>query len=250
MKERDEKVKLTFQSGRMGKPSVIDDNSIFIGGLAKKTFPLSSVTGIRKTPSTLKKLAGFLWITFKGAGEYAIGYTPQEQEMAEQGYELILAHLKTAEEQAAPKDEDLDEELDIPEEKEIRKRCKVCGTIFCYTLDDVRKSEKAKASAGLSSLGAAISAIGGTRMDMYGQEARANAYLSKVVDYSRCPSCHSTDLERLPNEPNNVAQEAPVPHKADRASAVEELKGLKELLDCGIITQEEFDAKKKQLLGL
>lgn len=31
---------------------------------------------------------------------------------------------------------------------------------------------------------------------------------------------------------------------------VEELKQLKELLDSGIITQEEFDAKKKQLLGL
>ena len=30
----------------------------------------------------------------------------------------------------------------------------------------------------------------------------------------------------------------------------DELKKLKELLDMGIITQEEFDAKKKQLLGL
>lgn len=31
---------------------------------------------------------------------------------------------------------------------------------------------------------------------------------------------------------------------------IEELKKLKELLDMGIITQEEFDSKKKQLLGL
>lgn len=30
----------------------------------------------------------------------------------------------------------------------------------------------------------------------------------------------------------------------------EELKTYKELLDCGVITQEEFDAKKRQLLGL
>ena len=29
-----------------------------------------------------------------------------------------------------------------------------------------------------------------------------------------------------------------------------EIKKLKELLDMGIISQEEFDAKKKQLLGL
>ena len=31
---------------------------------------------------------------------------------------------------------------------------------------------------------------------------------------------------------------------------VERIKEFKELLDSGIITQEEFDAKKKQLLGL
>lgn len=30
----------------------------------------------------------------------------------------------------------------------------------------------------------------------------------------------------------------------------EEVKRLKELLDCGVITQEEFDEKKKQLLKL
>lgn len=33
-------------------------------------------------------------------------------------------------------------------------------------------------------------------------------------------------------------------------SSADELRKFKELLDCGIITQEEFDAKKKQLLGL
>ena len=33
-------------------------------------------------------------------------------------------------------------------------------------------------------------------------------------------------------------------------SAADELKKFKELLDCGVISQEEFDAKKKQLLGL
>lgn len=32
--------------------------------------------------------------------------------------------------------------------------------------------------------------------------------------------------------------------------STDELKKLKELFDAGIITQEEFDAKKKQLLGL
>ena len=37
---------------------------------------------------------------------------------------------------------------------------------------------------------------------------------------------------------------------APATSAMDELRKLKELLDMGIVTQEEFDAKKKQLLGL
>ena len=40
------------------------------------------------------------------------------------------------------------------------------------------------------------------------------------------------------------------PSVASSTSNADELKKFKELLDSGIITQEEFDAKKKQLLGL
>ncbi len=43
-----------------------------------------------------------------------------------------------------------------------------------------------------------------------------------------------------------VSQQAPSPEKDE----TDQLKKFKELLDSGIITQEEFDAKKKQLLGL
>ena len=43
---------------------------------------------------------------------------------------------------------------------------------------------------------------------------------------------------------------APVGGVIQQASPAEELKKFKDLLDMGIISQEEFDAKKKQLLGL
>ena len=43
---------------------------------------------------------------------------------------------------------------------------------------------------------------------------------------------------------------APVTNITQAQSSADELKKFKELLDSGIITQEEFDAKKKQLLGL
>lgn len=42
----------------------------------------------------------------------------------------------------------------------------------------------------------------------------------------------------------------PPPAERQVVSVVEEIRGLKGLLDEGILTQEEFDAKKKQLLGL
>ena len=48
------------------------------------------------------------------------------------------------------------------------------------------------------------------------------------------------ELQRSP------AEAPPTP----QISAAEEIKKFKELLDSGIITQEEFDAKKKQLLGI
>ena len=43
---------------------------------------------------------------------------------------------------------------------------------------------------------------------------------------------------------------APAGPAAPPVSSADELKGYKELLDMGAITPEEFEAKKKQLLGL
>ena len=46
------------------------------------------------------------------------------------------------------------------------------------------------------------------------------------------------------------AKTQPVQVAAGQPSNLDELKKLKELLDLGVVTQEEFDAKKSQLLGL
>jgi len=45
-------------------------------------------------------------------------------------------------------------------------------------------------------------------------------------------------------------KDAPVGGVIQQSSAADEIKKMKELLDIGVISQEEFDAKKKQLLGL
>lgn len=49
-----------------------------------------------------------------------------------------------------------------------------------------------------------------------------------------------------PEEPPAPVEEAPAP----AFSPADEILKCKGLLDCGAITQEEYDAKKKQLLGL
>ena len=49
---------------------------------------------------------------------------------------------------------------------------------------------------------------------------------------------------------NNSVSETTVNQEIPQNTSIDELKKYKDLLDSGILTQEEFDAKKKQLLGL
>lgn len=56
-------------------------------------------------------------------------------------------------------------------------------------------------------------------------------------------------INKLIIERQDKASAEPVKQEAP-ANNLDEIKKVKELLDAGIITQEEFDAKKKQLLGL
>ncbi|MBQ4560082.1 MAG: SHOCT domain-containing protein [Tyzzerella sp.] len=58
--------------------------------------------------------------------------------------------------------------------------------------------------------------------------------------------------QNAPVQPVTYTQQAPAQAEPEK-SAVDEtelLKKYKDLLDSGVITQEEFDAKKKQILGL
>ena len=64
-----------------------------------------------------------------------------------------------------------------------------------------------------------------------------------------CPKCNSTDLKELSDEEFNSLQNTSK-NEQQIVSSMDELKKLKELLDLGVVSQEEFDAKKKQLLGL
>ncbi len=83
---------------------------------------------------------------------------------------------------------------------EYRKRCNVCGHIFCYTDKDVKESDKNKIISGISDLGAAAGAFGGHWGATLANQNNANRFENKIKDFNRCPKCNSTDLTLLSDE--------------------------------------------------
>ena len=135
----------------------------------------------------------------------------------------------------------------LQEDKEYRKKCNVCGHIFCYTDSDIYRNKRLAQEAKSNANMAVLEALGGTRLASNQQSAAADRALDKIVDYSKCPKCNSTNLSDATDEDIRTAANG---NSNSAVSSADELKKYKELLDSGVITQEEFDAKKKQLLGL
>lgn len=118
---------------------------------------------------------------------------------------------------------------------EYRMRCNVCGKIYCYTKSDVSNNVTNGLLGAISAIGGLFAAMGGNNMQSLGMGAMSAHFNGKAFDYTKCPYCHSADISEIKEQCN---------------SAIEEIKRYKELLDEGIITQEEFDTKKRQLLDL
>ena len=87
------------------------------------------------------------------------------------------------------------------------------------------------ASSGVS-LGLGISAALGAEQNFFFTKSELNTAI-QVRDYI-----------------SNFGTEKTAVPEGKIVSVVEEIRGLKGLLDDGILTQEEFDAKKRQLLGI
>ena len=136
------------------------------------------------------------------------------------------------------------------ESREFRMRCNVCGKIYYFNKADLQRNIQNAKSAKWSAVASAANAVGGTAYHAYEQGKMANSALDRIVDYSRCPNCNSTNITELTDEEFKKLSAENTQASAPTISNADELKKYKELLDMGIITQEEFDAKKKQLLGL
>ena len=133
---------------------------------------------------------------------------------------------------------------------EVRMKCNACGHVYCYTYEDVAKNADLAKSAALDSVVSVGEVLGGTRLNAHAASANADRKMSRVVDYAKCPHCHSADVRALSKEEWGAENTQQAQTPSPTISAADELIKFKDLLDSGIITQEEFDAKKKQILGL
>ena len=134
--------------------------------------------------------------------------------------------------------------------KEHIMRCNVCGTIFTYTMKDIKNNIKVGLVGGISGFGAATNAVGGSAYNAYELNKMGDRNFAKIVDTNHCPNCRSSNLKEITEEELEKIKQEQNASATNTISAADELKKFKELLDMGAITQEEFDAKKKQLLGL
>ena len=132
----------------------------------------------------------------------------------------------------------------------IRRRCKLCGAVYSFTQADLERNIQYIKESQRAAVHSLTEVIGGTTMGSTLSSMKSEAARDKVVDYDRCPKCGSPEVANITDEEFKQMQEASAKSSANAVSSADELKKFKELLDMGVISQEEFEAKKKQLLGL
>lgn len=233
---------MTFKAP-MSKKWTLLDNSIIVG---KKEYLFSEIKKVEHKPPQYKSNNGMITIYvdggFLGTGEVFFAYKYSERENGEIAFNFLNDNIDdTAAREAEKKAQEI-------VEKGYRKRCNVCGKVFCYTLEDLKKNKQLERSIGFSGLGQIAGALSGNyaagaTMGQTGEDQK-----SRIIDYNKCPSCGSRDLVDLTDE--DIAKINAQQNGQSAISSADELKKFKELLDMGAITQEEFGQKKKQLLGL
>lgn len=83
---------------------------------------------------------------------------------------------------------------------EYRKRCKVCGKIWCYTDEDLKQDTTNSLMGGINAIGQIASAFGGTVFHQQYFADRSENIDRKRVNRNQCPECHSLDSEEISAE--------------------------------------------------
>ncbi|MEA4921047.1 MAG: SHOCT domain-containing protein [Clostridiaceae bacterium] len=230
---------LTFKKSFPYKGWTLLDDKILYGNDEIMLEDIVAVTEILAN----KLMSGTLYLGLNNEKKYSLNYSYKELEI----YKIAISHIKAH--SGSKKDRMEQSEIDLGHD-EIRKKCNVCGKVFCYTMEDYRKNAARQARAGIHALGSVATAAGGSAVGTLANQHMMNEQEKKIVNYEECPHCHSKDLTRLIGEEWETYGEKDETAQKDDLTAAESLKAYKDLLDSGVITQEDFNAKKKQLLGL
>lgn len=213
-----------------------------------KNIPLDSVREVKHYPlkngkASFSKKNGVIQLYYGASFSLVtLPYSPEQNDDGIKAVEYIMSFVGGEEVKKA-----IEKRHEI-QEKGFRKRCAICGKIICYTLEDLEENKRRANSAKWSSIGGIMGALSGNYAASATNTQTAEDQIGRVVDYSKCPSCGSRDLVDITDE--EFARIKAQQNGGSTISSADELKKFKELLDDGIITQEEFEAKKKQLLGL
>lgn len=220
---------LTFKAPMFKEWTVLDDCVVVSG----KEIPFSSMIRVEYSGMPKGKLKnGTIQFFTSPTRFYTLAFPYNQKDDGDIACKYIIQKFK-----------ELNQEAIDEYNKEHRMRCNVCGHVFCYNINDVKENEALLKQAKSSARAGVANALLGTNFSAHAFTDKAERALDKVRDFSRCPNCNSTNLTEL-------SDDEPAAPSAASVSPAEELKKFKELLDMGAITQEEFDAKKKQILGL
>ena len=82
---------------------------------------------------------------------------------------------------------------------EVRQKCNACGRIFCYDNTDLKKNRAHKIQAGFSIFNQIMGKSSRSPTAQAIENINFNQSINRIVNYSKCPKCGSTDLRTLNN---------------------------------------------------
>lgn len=120
--------------------------------------------------------------------------------------------------------------------------CKSCNKLSFYTPNDIEVNKRKVTNGMFDSLSIIGEFLGGSKESEEG--------VNGIRNFTKCPYCGSKDIEYFNESDLEKYNNGTFTNKENTSDSIEEIKRYKELLDQDIITEEEFQKKKKELLGL
>ena len=218
------------RENRTSKPWTVTENGIVYG--TKERFMYEEIDYVE----TKKFLgSGQFHVYFKDKQLKVLPYPIEQDRAARQAADYINHRIKSKK---------------VRVNGQFVRHCKSCNKVFFFNDDDIKRNKGKQLLAAGGAL-SGLAHLGSFRSEM--NIMMANGRLDSVVDFEKCPYCQSRDIEVFDeNDFNRYQQQMDTSQKdkSDTKDPIDEVKRYKELLDQGIITPEEFETKKKQLLGL